>query len=132
MRGQRQCQLGRVVVPIRYDPDAVTGWGTRGWNWEVSGGVDHELRSGLSLALSYHRRWFGNLRITDNLLVTPADYDPFCITAPVDSRLPNSGQQVCGLYDITPTRFGLNDTSSSWHAMSSGRGLRFTTASTST
>jgi len=40
--------------------------------------------------------------------VTPADYDPFCVTAPVDARLPNdiSGQQICGFYDITPAKFG--------------------------
>ena len=39
--------------------------------------------------------------------MTAADFDTFCITAPVDSRLPNSGQQVCGLYDIKPAAFGL-------------------------
>ena len=45
--------------------------------------------------------------MTTITLVTPADYDPFCITAPVDSRLPNGGgYQVCGLYDIKPEKFG--------------------------
>jgi hypothetical protein len=40
--------------------------------------------------------------------VTPANFDPYCITAPTDARLPAgvNGQQICGLYDITPTLFG--------------------------
>jgi len=40
--------------------------------------------------------------------VTPADYDPFCITAPVDQRLPSdvSGKKFCGS-DVKPEKFGL-------------------------
>ncbi|MGC4084359.1 MAG: hypothetical protein QM736_20165 [Vicinamibacterales bacterium] len=36
----------------------------------------------------------------------PDAYDEFCITVPSDSRLPNSGQQRCGFYDIKPALFG--------------------------
>src|SRR5262249_59344160 len=55
----------------------------------------------------YYRNWFGNFLVTDNTLVTPADYDPYCVTAPSDSRLPNGGgYQVCGLNDIKPEKFG--------------------------
>jgi len=33
--------------------------------------------------------------------------DPYCITAPTDSRLGSiSGSQICGLHDINPNRFG--------------------------
>jgi hypothetical protein len=40
------------------------------------------------------------MRVTDNLSITPADYSPYCVTAPVDSRLPEGGgYDVCGLYD---------------------------------
>ena len=43
-------------------------------------------------------------------LATPADYDPFCITLPLDSRLPGGGgNQLCDLGDITPAKFGLVD-----------------------
>jgi len=45
--------------------------------------------------------------VTDNLLVAPADYDTFCITAPKNPQLPGGGgYQVCGLADITPAKFG--------------------------
>ena len=40
-------------------------------------------------------------------MVTAADYDPFCVTAPTDSRLGSaSGSLVCGMYDINPSKYG--------------------------
>jgi hypothetical protein len=44
--------------------------------------------------------------VTDNTLVSPADYDSYCIAAPGNSRLPNGGEQICGLLEIKPARFG--------------------------
>ena len=69
------------------------------------------------MTAGYYRNWFGNFAfagglspwpsIIDNLSVTPDDYTPYCITAPVDSRLPNGGgYRVCGLYDLVPAKFG--------------------------
>jgi hypothetical protein len=59
------------------------------------------------MTAGYYRNWFGNHLVTDNTLVTPADFNPYCITAPLDSRLPGGGgYQVCGLYDVTPAKFG--------------------------
>ena len=76
----------------------------------MSGAIQHELRPGLSVETAYHRRWFGNFRVTRNALASPVDYNPYCVTAPTDPRLPGGGgQQMCGLYDITPTKFGLSD-----------------------
>jgi len=44
-----------------------------------------------------------------NTLVAPTDYSPYCVTAPTDSRLGSvSGQQLCGLYDLNPNKFGQN------------------------
>jgi hypothetical protein len=40
------------------------------------------------------------------MLVGPANFDEFCITVPTDSRLPNSGQELCGFYDLQPALFG--------------------------
>jgi hypothetical protein len=96
--------FGRSVINTRYDDEVPT---TRGYNWEISSSVQHELMSRVSMNVGYFRRWYGNVRVTDNVLVAPEDHDPFCVTAPADSRLPNGGgYQVCGLYNISPARFG--------------------------
>lgn len=64
----------------------------------------------MAFNVGYFRTWFGNFLATDNLLVTPADYDPYCITAPRDERLPGGGgNQVCGVGDIKLAQFGLVD-----------------------
>jgi hypothetical protein len=100
--------FGGTRVRTRYDTDAINGWGKRGYNWEVTGAVQREVFAGTSVNVGYFRRWYGNARVTDNLAVGPSDFDPFCVTAPVDARLPNGGgHQVCGLYDVTPAKFGL-------------------------
>jgi Carboxypeptidase regulatory-like domain/TonB-dependent Receptor Plug Domain len=89
------------------DPSILRGWGVRGYNWETSAAVQHELTRNLSLNVSYFHRSYGNLAVTDNTLVTPADFDPYCITAPVDSRLPGGGgNQLCGFYDVSQAKFG--------------------------
>ena len=98
---------------VRFDPGAVRGWGTRGYNWETMAGIQHQLGEGVSVEVSYHRRWFGNFRVNVNEAVTPADFDPYCVTTPVDSRLPGGGgQELCGLFDISPAsgKFGVSDT----------------------
>ena len=60
--------------------------------------------------VGYFRTWYGNFQATDNLAVTPADFDPFCIAVPVDARLPGGGgNQLCGLYDVKREKFGQVD-----------------------
>ena len=89
------------------DPAILNGWGSRGYNWETSTAIQHELRRGLSVNVAYFRRSYGNLTAVDNTFVTPANYDPYCITVPVDSRLPNGGgDQLCGFYDVKQANFG--------------------------
>jgi hypothetical protein len=95
--------------------DAVrSGWGVRDHNWEFGGEVQHELTPGLSLTGGYYRNTGGYYRNTDskervtrNVAVGPADFDQYCITAPIDPRLPKGGgYQVCGLSTIKPEKFG--------------------------
>ena len=71
--------------------------------------MQHQLLPGMGLNVGYFRTWYGGFLATDNLALTPADSDPYCITSPVDSRLPTSGKQLCGFYDIRPAKFGLVD-----------------------
>jgi hypothetical protein len=106
--GPAPATFGKNVVTNIWDPDLLSGWGKRGFDWEVSTSLQHELAEGLGLNVAYFRRWFGNFRYTRLLFVTPADFDPYCITAPKDPRLPDGGgNQICGLYDIKPAAFPL-------------------------
>jgi hypothetical protein len=62
----------------------------------------------VSTELSYYRRAQGHFTTTDNLDVASADFTPYCVTAPADSRLPGGGgNQICGLYDISAAKFGV-------------------------
>jgi hypothetical protein len=102
--------FGAVVVNTRYADDVLRGVGKRLYNWQTAVSVQHELRPGMAVNAGFFRTSFGNFTQVDNLLVTPADYDAFCITAPADRRLPGGGgYPVCDLYDIKPERFGLVD-----------------------
>jgi hypothetical protein len=87
--------------------DALKGWFSRSYLWEVTAELQHQLGSRLSLTGGYYRTWTGNYRVTDNTAVAPTDYSPFCVTAPTDARLPGGGgYQVCGLYDLNPNKVG--------------------------
>jgi carboxypeptidase family protein len=99
--------FGKSQAETLYAEDAREGFNSQFDNWQTSLSLQHELRPGLGLNVGYYRTWYGGFLVTDNLAITPADHDQFCITAPVDSRLPNSGERLCGLYDIKPAAFGL-------------------------
>jgi hypothetical protein len=101
--------FGKANVETRYAKDAQSGFNEQFDNWQGSVSLQHELRPGIGLNVGYFRTWYGGFLVTDNELVTAADFDSFCITVPADRRLPNSGQQLCGLYDVKPTAFGLVD-----------------------
>ena len=101
--------FGQQRVGTRQADDARTGFNKQSHHWQGSVQFQHELRPGMGLNVGYFRTWYGGFLATDNLAVTPADYDEFCITAPVDPRLPASGQELCGFYDIKPEKFGQVD-----------------------
>jgi hypothetical protein len=97
---------GRNVTTQSAD-DAIRGFGARGSNWDLTTELQHQLSGGVSLSAGYYRNWYGSFLATDNTLVTPADFDTYCITAPRDSRLPGGGgYQVCGLADVSLAKFG--------------------------
>jgi hypothetical protein len=102
--------VGSPVATTTYDDAVRSGWGVRRNNWEFSAGVQHELLPRVGAEISYFRRSQGNFTATDNRLVTPNDFQEFCVTAPSDPRLPNGGgNQICGLYDVVPSKAGQVD-----------------------
>jgi hypothetical protein len=110
------------LVGSRYADGVLSGWNRQYANWQGSVSLQHELRPGFGVSVGYFRTWYvgdaggsgipnaeTTLTVTDNLKVAPSDFDQYCITAPTDSRLPNSGQQLCDLYDVKPALFGQTD-----------------------
>jgi hypothetical protein len=102
--------FGRQVFDITYDPDSITGWGKRGYDWNFGVQVQQELLPRVSVNVGYFRRIFGNFFATDNLATRASDYDTFSITAPSDPRLPGGGgYTVSSLYNVTPSLSGVNN-----------------------
>jgi hypothetical protein len=99
--------FGSITPGTRYDPDLLSGFGVRPYNYEFSAAVQREVISRVSVEVGYFRRFWGNFNVTDNLAVAPEDYDRFSIVAPLDPRLPGGGgYTVDGIYDLKPAAFG--------------------------
>jgi hypothetical protein len=101
--------FGKANAETRYAQDAQSGFNDQFHNWQGAVSVQHELRRGIGVNVGYFRTWYGGFLTTDNQFVAPANFDSFCITVPTDNRLPNSGERLCGLYDVRPAVFGLVD-----------------------
>jgi hypothetical protein len=106
----------------RYDDDLLRGFGNRDYFWDLTTEVQHQLTPRVSVTAGYYRNWTSHFDpsggalvggvlgsgVADNLAQTPADFQPYCVTAPSDPRLPGGGgYQVCGLYDVAPEKFGV-------------------------
>jgi hypothetical protein len=99
--------FGTTVVGTQYAPDVISGWNTSPSLSETQVSVQQQVWPGASLTAGYFRTSYGNLTITQNQNVTARDFSPYCVTAPMDSRLPGGGgYQICGLYDVNPNKFG--------------------------
>ena len=101
--------FGRNVSTTTTDPEVLNGWHKRGYNMEYTIAAQHQLANRVSVNGGYYRRTFGNQTFTDDLRYDASSYDSFCITAPVDSRLPDGGgYPVCGVQDLKPAVFAQN------------------------
>ncbi len=105
-----QLAFGRSNPTLAYDPNIMAGWGVRPGDWQIGVTLQRELIPRVSLEVGYTRRWLQNFTVTDNRATTVADYTPYSITAPLDSRLPGGGGYiVSGLYDVVPAKSGVTD-----------------------
>jgi hypothetical protein len=99
--------FGKEVLTRRFDPNYITGWGNRPYNWSLGVSVQQELFPRVSMTVGYFRNSWGNQVDVDN---RAAVYTPFSIKAPLDSRLPGGGgQTISGLYDLVPDKVGQVD-----------------------
>ena len=90
--------------------DVLRGLGVRNSNWDFATEVQRQLGSSVSVTGGYYRNWYSNFTVTDNLLRSAADFDPYCIAAPLNRNLPGGGgYQVCGLYDVSVAKFTQTD-----------------------
>jgi hypothetical protein len=100
--------FGTVVNSVSFDPKILSGWGSRGYNWEFSASVQQELRPGVAANVGYFRRWYGNFSAVDNRALSAADFDFFNITAPANANLPGGGGYlVTGIPNVKPDRFAV-------------------------
>ena len=76
-----QLNFASVVPNTVINPDVLSGWGVRWYNWNFGVSVQHAILPRLSVDVAYNRRWWGNFLTTVNQLVTAADYDKW--TGPV-------------------------------------------------
>ena len=92
-----------------YDPQLTTG--LRPYHWETTAQIQRQLSEGMSVTVGYYRRNAANFTVNDNTFVAPNDFGHYCVTAPSDPRLPGGGgNQICGLYDVSPALFGRTQT----------------------
>jgi hypothetical protein len=92
------------------DPKVRNGFGVRGYSWEFSAGVQHELLPRVSVSFNYYRRPTSlNHVSTDNINIGPSNYiGPYCVTVPTDARLPQGGGwQLCDIYQLAPEAFSI-------------------------
>jgi hypothetical protein len=98
--------FGKAAGATKYADEVTNGFGVRTNNWEVATSIQQQLRANVSLNVGYFRRIYGKLTATQNRAIGPRDFDPYCVTAPVDARLPGGGgYQICDLWDIKPAQF---------------------------
>ena len=91
----------------RYDSGVINGFGKRDYLWDGSITLSHQLTPTVSVVGGYYYNSLHNITVTANQDTTPANYNPYCVTTPVNSSLPGGGgQQLCGLYDVVPSLFG--------------------------
>jgi hypothetical protein len=84
-------------------------------NWEETVSVVQEVLPRVAVTAGFYRRDFQNQSLSRNLSLDPvADYTPYKVTAPLDSRLPGGGGEVITMYNLNPLKLGLSDAVSTY------------------
>jgi len=99
---------GNPIYSLGYAEKILKGWGTRPSDWQIGVTLQQEILPRVSVEVGYTRRWLQNFTVTDNLNVSPADFDQFSLVAPADPRLPGGGgYTISGLYNVKQDKFSV-------------------------
>ncbi len=100
--------FGTQVFSTTYDPDMFQGWYTRPMDWELGASVQRQVFTRMSVEVGWHRRWIDKWTLINNVANTYADFQPYWVTGPADSRLgAASGRVIDDQWNIIPSKFGL-------------------------
>ena len=90
--------FGNPFNTTRVNPEIMSGWGNRPFDWQFGVAVQQEILPRLSVDVAFNRRWWSNFYVTDNQALGPTDFDQFTITAPASTNpnapLPTAGQRL--------------------------------------
>ena len=103
--GQGNLNFGKSVGTLTVDPNVMHGWGVRPSDWHFGVSIQHQLLPRVSVEVGYNRRWFNNFFVIDNTSVSPSDYQPYTVVAPLNPGLPGGGGYSFTAYNITPAAF---------------------------
>ncbi len=81
----------------------MTGWGKRSFNWEFTTSVQQEIIPRMSVEVQYARRWYGNIRVMDDLSRHACELHTGHAYRARDSRLPNGGGYTLTGMALSPT-----------------------------
>ncbi len=90
--------FGNPLNTTRVNPEIMSGWGNRPFDWQFGVALQQEILPRLSVDIAFNRRWWSNFYVTDNQALGPSDFDRFTITAPASANpnapLPTAGQPL--------------------------------------
>lgn len=93
--------FGSVVPNTIINPDVLSGWNVRQYNWNFGASVQHAILPRVSVDVGYNRRWWGNFLTTVNQLVSASDYDTWTLPIPDNAKLPGGGGGTAQFVAIT-------------------------------
>ena len=95
-----------VTNATQFQDDIINGH--RQYTWDFMTELQHELLDGFSVAVGYNWNKTRDFIVSDNSVITPDDYNEFCVTIPTSPNhpIPNAGNEQCGYYSLDPALVG--------------------------